>query len=138
MNDCVSPSPCLNGGACIDGVNAVNCDCSGTGFFGPRCATGEFLYVLNISGLIVSRRLKVHIVLVGTSISQSASSSYHSCAVLYKGVLKCWGWNNYGQLGLGDTLNRGVAPTGLGSALPKVDVGSGRTVQSVGSGGTAE
>merc|ERR1719348_841067 len=29
------------------------------------------------------------------------------CVLSTEGRLKCWGKNNYGQLGLGDTINRG-------------------------------
>lgn len=35
-NDCES-EPCLNGGACIDGVGAFQCDCTDTGYVGPVC-----------------------------------------------------------------------------------------------------
>jgi cysteine-rich repeat protein len=46
----------------------------------------------------------------------------HNCAVLGAGALKCWGRNDYGQLGLGDTENRGDEPGEMGDALPAVDL----------------
>eukprot|EP00959_Pyramimonas_sp_CCMP1952_P389458 8160811-Pyramimonas_sp.AAC.1 len=52
----------------------------------------------------------------------------HTCAVLDNARAKCWGLNNNGQLGLGDTDSRGDAPGEMGDALPYVDVGAGRTV----------
>jgi len=55
----------------------------------------------------------------------------HSCAVLDNGVLKCWGLNNHGQLGLGDTNDRGDAPGEMGDALPAVALGTDRHVKSM-------
>jgi hypothetical protein len=36
INDC-APNPCLNGGACTDGVNSFTCACTG-GFTGTTCS----------------------------------------------------------------------------------------------------
>jgi hypothetical protein len=36
----------------------------------------------------------------------------------------CWGKNDYGQLGLGDTANRGDGPNEMGGNLPKVELGT--------------
>jgi len=51
--------------------------------------------------------------------------------------LKCWGYNGNGQLGYGDTINRGDGPNEMGDNLPYVDVGTGRTVKQISSGGSA-
>jgi alpha-tubulin suppressor-like RCC1 family protein len=51
------------------------------------------------------------------------------------GRVKCWGDNSSGQLGLGDTLQRG-GNTGLPiGSLPEVDLGAGRTVVELRCGG---
>jgi len=52
----------------------------------------------------------------------------HTCARFDDGSVKCWGWSNNGQLGLGDTLNRGDGPGEMGATLPTVSLGPGRTV----------
>ena len=60
-----------------------------------------------------------------------------TCAVLDNGTVKCWGWNNYGQLGLGDTVARGEQPGQMGDNLAIVDLGTGRTAQAIAHGGGA-
>ena len=45
------------------------------------------------------------------------------CTILDNSMLKCFGTNSYGQLGLGDTLNRGDNPQELGDYLPVVNLG---------------
>jgi alpha-tubulin suppressor-like RCC1 family protein len=57
-----------------------------------------------------------------------------SCAVLEDGHVKCWGANDHGQLGLGDTRNRGDDPGEMGDALPVVDLGTGRSAVAVSCG----
>lgn len=59
------------------------------------------------------------------------AGSYHVCALLTNGRMKCWGENAYGQLGLGDREGRGDEPSEMGDALPYVDVGSGYVARSI-------
>ncbi|WP_411024150.1 RCC1 domain-containing protein, partial [Salmonella sp. s58408] len=47
---------------------------------------------------------------------------------------KCFGKNDDGQLGLGDTTHRGIYDSQLGSNLPEVDFGSGRTAKAITAG----
>ncbi|KAJ1471842.1 regulator of chromosome condensation 1/beta-lactamase-inhibitor protein II [Baffinella frigidus] len=53
------------------------------------------------------------------------AGSHHTCAVLDDGSVKCWGKNEYGQLGYGDTSSRGNGIDEMGDNLPAVDLGSG-------------
>jgi alpha-tubulin suppressor-like RCC1 family protein len=55
-------------------------------------------------------------------------------AVFNDGRIKCWGQNGNGDLGLGDTNNRGDAPAEMGDALPFVSLGSGQVVRSISNG----
>ena len=55
------------------------------------------------------------------------AGTYHTCAILDDASVKCWGDNQFGQLGLGDTTNRGDHPNQMGDALPVSTVGTGRT-----------
>lgn len=49
-----------------------------------------------------------------------ASGGHHVCVVLTNGQVKCWGNNDYGQLGLGDRRRRGDGAGEMGDALPQV------------------
>ncbi|MEI7742844.1 MAG: fibronectin type III domain-containing protein [Chloroflexota bacterium] len=63
------------------------------------------------------------------------SGRAHTCVILGDHAVKCWGANNRGQLGYGDTENRGDGPSELGNLLPAVDLGSGRTALAISAGG---
>ena len=55
----------------------------------------------------------------------------HACAIMTGGFIKCWGRNGDGQLGLGDTSNRGTYAGEMGDNLPAVDLGTGRTAKMI-------
>ncbi len=63
----------------------------------------------------------------GRTVKQLALGARHACVILDNDKVKCWGSNAQGQLGLGDTANRGDGPGEMGDALPFVDLGAGRT-----------
>lgn len=58
----------------------------------------------------------------GRSARTLALGAEHTCAVLDDASLKCWGRNDMGQLGVGDTVFRGDAPAEMGDALPRADL----------------
>ncbi len=84
-------------------------------------------------GLTWNQMLGLPTVSLGTGRTAKAISagSYHSCALLDDDTIKCWGHNAYGQLGQGDTVQRGDAASELGDNLPIVALGSGRTTREV-------
>ena len=63
-----------------------------------------------------------------------AAGAYHTCAGLVDGAVKCWGWNEYGQLGLGDGRPRGLSASEMGAALAAVPLGKGRRVAGIAAG----
>ena len=60
-----------------------------------------------------------------TAVSVSAGH-YHTCAILDDGSLKCWGYNIFGQLGIGSTTGH--------NSTQNVSLGTGRTAVSVSTG----
>jgi alpha-tubulin suppressor-like RCC1 family protein len=58
----------------------------------------------------------------------------HSCAILDNGSVKCWGYNSWGELGLGDKAPRGTNASNLDDHLPAVDLGTGRTARAISTG----
>ena len=60
---------------------------------------------------------------LGSDAVSVSMGEQHTCAVLDTGVLKCWGRNNHGQVGVGSGGDKDAPQT--------VNVGSGRTTTSV-------
>lgn len=69
-----------------------------------------------------------------TTAKSVRAGSGHTCAVLTDGSVKCWGRNDMGQLGLGDTDARGDGAGEMGIVLPTVNLGNGRTALQVSGG----
>ena len=82
----------------------------------------------------------VDIVDLGTNYTavEIAAGKSHTCARLDSGQIKCWGKNDLGQLGQGDTYNRGDGEVNgkMGDALPVVELLPGRTAVQVACGGS--
>ena len=70
----------------------------------------------------------------GRTAKTIAAGNFHSCAILDNSSIKCWGSNDSGQLGLGDTSNRGDGSNEMNDNLPVVDLGSGKTVRGISTG----
>jgi alpha-tubulin suppressor-like RCC1 family protein len=70
----------------------------------------------------------------GRTVKDLSVGTDQACAVLDNDRVKCWGSNAFGQLGLGDTRDRGLAVGDMGDGLPYVDLGTGRTARAVSAG----
>ena len=70
----------------------------------------------------------------GKTASAIVAGGFHTCAILNDGSVKCWGYNSNGQLGLGDTIQRGDGPNDMSDNLPAVNLGTGKTASAMGAG----
>ncbi|MCB9748785.1 MAG: hypothetical protein H6713_02135 [Myxococcales bacterium] len=67
---------------------------------------------------------------VGGAVKQLAAGTYHTCALLTSGAVRCWGNGDYGQLGYGNTKEIGdneqpasVGAVQLGGAASQITAG---------------
>ena len=68
-----------------------------------------------------------------TAIAVSAGKS-HSCALLSNNTLKCFGNGADGRLGQDSQTTLGDSPSEMGTALPAINLGTGRTALTVSAG----
>ena len=67
----------------------------------------------------------------GRTATAIATGRSHACAILDNSSLKCWGANNFGQLGQGSTNNLGDDALEMGDNLSAINLGAGRTATSI-------
>ena len=72
---------------------------------------------------------------LGTARTAKAISTgaYDSCAILDDDTVRCWGYGQYGRLGLGNQNSVGMS--NAPASAPVLDFGAGHTVQAVSAGG---
>lgn len=96
--------------------------CWGRSDYG-QLGTGTILNIGNDPGEM-GDNLKPVDLGTGRTALKVALGKYHTCALLDNRTVKCWGYNNQGQLGYGDRENRGDEPGEMGDNLPVVDIGA--------------
>jgi alpha-tubulin suppressor-like RCC1 family protein len=70
---------------------------------------------------------------VGGLATRIAAGGDHTCAIMQSGALRCWGYNNFGQLGRGNTVDIGDNETVFSAG--NVDLGAGVVVKDLALGG---
>jgi alpha-tubulin suppressor-like RCC1 family protein len=73
---------------------------------------------------------------IGTNRTATAitAGDAHTCAILDNSAIKCWGLNDSGQLGQGNTINLGDNADEINPSSKIVDLGAGRTVGGIAAG----
>jgi len=70
----------------------------------------------------------------GRLATQIAAGGYFTCVLIDDGSVKCFGNNDYGQLGQGDTDQRGMLEGTYGDDLPPIDFGTDADVVQITAG----
>jgi alpha-tubulin suppressor-like RCC1 family protein len=73
---------------------------------------------------------------LGTGVTEVSAGLAHSCARTAAGALRCWGYNEFGELGNGTTTksNLPIGVTGLGYGVPAVSAGGWHSCAVTGTG----
>ncbi|MFM8529325.1 MAG: RCC1 domain-containing protein, partial [Ilumatobacteraceae bacterium] len=93
--------------------------------FEAKCWGGNHGGLLGLGSNVLQSTSPSDRVEVGTGrfvTSVDVSTGNHACALLDNQSIKCWGGNLWGQLGYGDTTNRGRTASSVGDSLPSVPV----------------
>ncbi|MDP7003373.1 MAG: hypothetical protein QF911_07410, partial [Candidatus Thalassarchaeaceae archaeon] len=69
----------------------------------------------------------------GRTATAIAAGYSHTCALLDNASVKCWGYNDYGQLGIDNSTTMGDG-SGEMAVLPSIDLGTGRTATAIAAG----
>jgi alpha-tubulin suppressor-like RCC1 family protein len=90
------------------------------------------LLLLLLLTIILPQKIKT--ATVQTQISTITAGISTTCTILNDRTAKCWGKNDVGQLGIGNTINQGLYPNQMGHHLPNVNLGKIHTAQNISCG----
>lgn len=123
------------------GVSAISANvdhsCALTSGGGVKC-WGNNAYGQLGDGTTTDRLTAVDVGGLGSGVSAISSGAYFTCALTSAGGVKCWGTNNYGQLGDSSVVNASATPVdvaGLTSGVSAIATGYAHACALTSSGG---
>ena len=111
------------------GVKAISAGyyhtCAVTTSGGAKCWGGNFDGALGDGTTTEQRLTPVDVVGLTSGVKSISAGYYHTCALTIHGGIKCWGVNNYGQLGDGTMEGRHTPVQVLGLTISATDIAAG-------------
>jgi alpha-tubulin suppressor-like RCC1 family protein len=110
------------------GVSAIAAgdshSCAVTARGGVRCWGDNEFGQLGY-GVTTRQPTPVNVLALGSETRAVAGGSLHTCTLAQSGGVRCWGWNDFGQLGDGTTAyrDRPVAVSGLADGIHAITTG---------------
>lgn len=108
---------------------AVNGTCTLTFSMSTSAPTTFSNLIVNTTGATNNAAITMSGTVNGSSFSQVSVGAFHGCGITSTGAAKCWGNNDYGQLGSGN-YNSTLVPvqvSGLTSGVTSISVGTVHT-----------